>query len=346
MIFDVIIIGAGQAGLSMGYHLSKTTKRFIILDQGKRIGDVWRNRYDSLMLFTPRSFSSLPGMKMDGNPNEFPSKDEVADYLEQYADTFDLPIQLETEVLSLRKGGETFSIESSKGTLHSKEVIIATGPFQTPAIPPIYKNLSNDVYQVHSSAYRNPSQLQAGNVFVIGGGNSGAQIAVELAKTKEVHFSVSQNIRYLPLSFLGHSIFWWFDRLGILKATRNSFIGNRIRSKGDPIFGYDLKHLLHEKKITLHPRTQGCSGSMVKFQDEQQVEVQNVIWATGFSSNYDWIQIPSVCDNAGKPMHNQGITNIKGLYFLGRPWQHKRGSALLLGVGEDAEFIVNHLQGR
>ncbi|CAH0345315.1 NAD(P)/FAD-dependent oxidoreductase [Bacillus sp. CECT 9360] len=343
MNFDVIIIGVGQAGLSMGYQLSKTSKRFLILDQGKRVGDVWRYRYDSLILFTPRSYSSLPGLKMGGNLNGLPSKDEVADYLEQYAYTFDLPIQLETEVLSLRKEGETFSIESSKGTLHTKEVIVATGPFQTPAIPLISKKLSKDVCQLHSSDYHNPSQLKDGNVLVIGGGNSGAQIAVELTKTKEVHLSVSENIRYLPLSFLGHSIFWWFDRMGILKAKRNSFIGRKIRSKGDPIFGYNLKQFLNEKKITLHPRTKDCIGNIIQFRDQHELEVQNVIWATGFSSNYDWIQIPTVCDKTGNPIHNRGMTNIKGLYFLGQPWQHKRGSALLLGVGEDAEFITNQL---
>jgi putative flavoprotein involved in K+ transport len=342
-MFDVIIIGAGQAGLSMGYHLLKQTNNFLIIDQSKQIGDSWKNRYDSLVLFTTREFSSLPGLQMKGDSQGFPTKNEVVEYLDLYARTFELPIQMETNVQSLEKQENTFLIKTNKEIMHSKQVIIATGPFQLPSIPSISKNLSNNVYQVHSSAYKNASQLLPGNAIVVGGGNSGAQIAVELSVSREVHLSISKDIRFLPLSFFGKSIFWWFKKLGILNATAESFIGKRIRGNGDPIFGNELKHLHLDQRIILHPRTIHCDQETFQFEDQQKIEVKNVIWATGFKSSYEWINISRVLDKTGNPVHSRGITQIEGLYFLGLPWQHKRGSALLLGVGEDAAYIANQL---
>lgn len=343
IVLDAVIVGAGQAGLAMGYHLSRLNKNFIIIEKGERIGATWQNRYDSLVLFTPRALSSLPGLQMEGPPQGLPTKNEVADYLQLYAEIFSLPVHLKTEVLSVEKTGSSFKITTTEKAYSAKQIIVATGPFQSPAVPALSKKLSMEVQQLHSSEYKNTAQLKKGNVLVVGGGNSGAQIAVELAASKEVHFSVGKKPRFLPLSLFGKSIFWWFKRSGLLNARKNSVIGTKIRSNGDPIFGYELKRLIRNKKIILHSRTISCHGNMIVFQNQQKLNVQNVIWATGFSSSYDWLRIPEVFDSTGTPIHNRGITAVKGLYFLGLPWQHKRGSALLLGVGEDAEFLASQL---
>lgn len=342
-MLDVLVIGAGQAGLAMGYHLSKQKKKFVILEKEKRIGATWQKRYDSLVLFTPRAFSSLPGLQMEGPPQGFPSKNEVTAYLQLYATKFSLPIHLETDVLAVENIDSAFKIKTSKIEYWAKQVIVATGPFQSPAIPAMSQKLAADVCQLHSSEYKNASQLKSGNVLVVGGGNSGAQIAVELAAFKEVHLSVSKNPQFLPLTLLNKSIFWWFKYSGLLNATKDSIVGEKIRTKGDPIFGYDLKRLIRDKKIIMHPRAVSCQQDLFIFQNQQQLNVQNVIWATGFSSVYNWLQIPGVLDHHGNPIHKKGITAVKGLYFLGLPWQRKRGSSLLLGVGEDAEFLADQL---
>ncbi|MGX2959691.1 flavin-containing monooxygenase [Peribacillus sp. JNUCC 23] len=344
IILDAIVIGAGQAGLSMGYWLSKSDNRFIIIDGGTRIGDTWRKRYDSLTLFTPRCLSSLPGLTLKGNPQGFPTKDEVADYLEQYALAFDLPTQMETEVIVMEKKNDIFFLTTTKGTFRARQVIIATGPFQTPFIPEIAGNLSPQVFQIHSSWYRKPSQLKKGNTVIVGGGNSGAQIAVELAATRKVYLSVGQKLRHFPLSILGKSTFWWFDLLGILKAKRDSKIGKTIRNAGDPIFGFELKKFTRDGSITILPRTIKCEGHSLGFLGNEKLEVQNIIWATGFKSSYSWIQIPNVCDDMSNPFHHRGLSKVKGLYFLGRPWQQNRGSALLTGIGEDAKYLAAVMQ--
>ncbi|USK62469.1 flavin-containing monooxygenase [Peribacillus asahii] len=339
MILDAIVVGAGQAGLSMGYWLSKSNYRFIIIDGRTRIGDTWRKRYDSLTLFTPRCLSALPGLALKGKPQGFPTKDEIADYLEQYALTFDLPIQMETEVISMDKQDDIFFLTTTKGTFQTRQVTIATGPFQTPFIPEIAKNLSPKVFQIHSSSYREPSQLKSGNTVIVGGGNSGGQITVEIASKKKVFLSVGQKPRYLPLSIFGKSTFWWFNQIGLLKVNRDSIIGQKIRSVGDPIFGFELKNYIRDGKITILPRTIKCEEQTLRFLGGEELEIQNIIWATGFKSSYHWIQIPYACDERGNPIHHRGVSNVAGLYFLGRPWQNNRSSALLTGVGSDAEYL-------
>lgn len=345
-MLDVVIVGAGQAGLAMGYWLSKsqTPKKFLIIDKVSRVGEVWRKRYDSLVLFTPRAYSSLPGLALEGNGHEFPTKNEIADYLENYAIHFNLPIQLETEVQKVEEEKEFFSVYTNKGTFHSKQVVVASGPFRTPFIPTINKNLCPEILSIHSSEYKNSSQLQPGNVLIVGGGNSGAQIAAELSESREVHLSVGQKVRYFPLTIFRKSSFWWFDKIGILKATNDSWVGEKIQKSGDPIFGFELKKLVKERKVQLHPRTVSIINKLVKFADNQELDVQNIIWATGFKEDYSWIHIEGIINEVGKPIHNRGITNKKGFYFLGLPWLHKRGSSLLLGVGEDAEFLIKTIE--
>ncbi|MGG1397615.1 NAD(P)/FAD-dependent oxidoreductase [Bacillus salipaludis] len=344
MEYDVVIIGAGQAGLSMGYFLKQSGISFLILDNQSRAGDVWRNRYDSLVLFTPRLYSSLPGLPLGGDPSGFPTKDEIADYLEQYAQTFDLPIRFNIDIQKIRKENNIFAISTNKLTIKTKRIVIATGPFHTPRIPPFAKVFSNELTQLHSSEYKDQSQLQEGPVLVVGGGNSGAQIAVELSENNETYLSVSQKIRFMPLKFAGKSIFWWFDKLGILRADRHSFIGKKIQSQGDPVFGYELKEKIKNRSVIVKSRTKSIHKNEIQFEDHTSIMVNNIIWATGFTPNYRWIEIPNLLNPNGEVNHKRGVTEIDGLFFLGLPWQHRRGSALLLGVGEDAEYLYKYIR--
>lgn len=343
MIYDVIIVGSGQAGLSMGYYLKQTKLTFLILDKGLTIGEAWRNRYDSLTLFTPVSYSSLPGLELDCMPNHYPTKDEIADYLTKYAETFSLPILLNTYISKLEKTTTNFLLTTNRGDYTAKQVVIATGPFQHPYIPEFSRLLSDQVLQLHSSNYKNPKQLKQGPALVVGGGNSGSQIAVELSNERNVYLSVGHKLKFLPQDLGNKSIFWWFDKLGILKIHTNSKFGEFLKEMPDPIFGYELKSLLKNGKITLKPRAKSVVNDHIVFEDNSKIEAANIIWSTGFKGNYGWIHTPSVFDKKGVPIHQRGVTSIRGLFFLGLPWQYRRGSALLQGVGRDAEYLMQQV---
>ncbi|MBS4196233.1 flavin-containing monooxygenase [Lederbergia citri] len=344
MVYDVVVIGGGQAGLAMGYYLRKTHLSFMILDSNESVGDAWRKRYDSLVLFTPRLYSSLPGLALDGDPSGFPTKNEIADYLERYAKTFNLPIQVKCKVTKVRKENNEYHIVTNDSKIKSKKVIIATGPFHTPRIPSFAKDLPKNVVQLHSSEYKNPSQLNRGSVLVVGGGNSGAQIAVELSDSHDTYLSIGHKIRFLPLSIGKKSFFWWCEKIGLLKANGDSFIGKKFKDKPDPIFGFELKERIKNNEVQLKTRTKSIKENVIQFEDLSTLKVQNVIWATGFNKDYSWIDIPNLFDGNGNIKHNRGITENTGLYFLGLPWQHRRGSALLLGVGDDAEYLAHHIE--
>ncbi|MCI2257218.1 NAD(P)/FAD-dependent oxidoreductase [Domibacillus sp. PGB-M46] len=343
-MYNTVIIGAGQAGLAMAYHLKRLDQPFILLDRSEDIGGVWRSRYDSLTLFTPRMYSALPGLPLKGDPHGFPAKNEMAFYLKHYAEQFHFPVHLQTEVESVWKERDCFRIQTNGQTYEASSLIIASGPFQTPFIPNFAQKLSTDVLQMHSSQYKNPAGLSEGNVLVVGGGNSGAQIAVELSKTRKTYLSVSQKLRFLPLKIGKRSIFWWLDKTGVLDAPSDSWVARKIRSSGDPIFGSELKHALISGAVVQKSRTTGARGTVIQFQDGSTIEVQNIIWSTGFVSDYAWLKVKGVLNDKGHPVHQRGITPMKGLYFLGLPWQVRRGSALLQGVGEDARYIAEHIQ--
>ncbi|MGG6447679.1 flavin-containing monooxygenase [Pseudobacillus badius] len=345
-MYNTVVIGAGQAGLAMGYYLRQLKQPFIILDKGLEVGAEWSKRYDSLVLFTPRMYSSLPGLILKGDPQGFPTKDEIANYLKIYAENFQLPIQLQTEVTRVYKKKSDFYIETSQGEFKAANVVVAIGPFQKPRIPDFARNLSSDIVQLHSSQYKNPTDLQKGNVLVVGGGNSGAQIAVELSKERQTYLSVSQKMKFLPLKIGNKSIFWWLDKVGILKASRNSWIGRKLQANGDPIFGFELKEALGKESIILKSRAVNSKERTIQFQDQSMLELQNIIWATGFMSDYSWLDIKGALNDIGKPIHSRGKTEISGLYFLGLPWQHRRGSALLQGVGDDAQYVMQNIQAR
>jgi len=342
-MLDTIIIGGGQAGLAAAYYLKQNSRNFIILDLHKEVGDSWRNRYDSLHLFTPRMFNSLPTIPFSGDPQGFPHKDEVADYLKNYARQMGLPIQGNTQVFSLKKRSGVFKLTTSRGHFTSKNVVVATGPFQKPFIPSIQEQVGDGVVQLHSSHYRNSKQLKKGVVLVVGAGNSGAQIACELAKTHEVHLSASSDIRYKPLHMFGKSTFWYFDKLGFLTANQESMLGRWLYNQPEQIYGKELKRLINKGSIQLHSRTVKVSNQEVYFQNEvDAIYIDNLIWATGFKHDHGWVEINEAFHN-GHIAHQEGVSVVNGLYYIGLPWQTSRGSALLGWVKYDAKRIIDHL---
>jgi putative flavoprotein involved in K+ transport len=342
-MYDVIVIGAGQAGLAMGYYLKKRNVSFLILDKASEIGESWRKRYDSLTLFTPRAYSALPGLPLSGDQGQYPNKNEIRDYLLHYAKTFSLPIEGNTYIEKLDQIEAGFILSTNRGDYRSKAVVVATGPFQVPTIPRFSKDLSRGILQLHSAEYKNPNQLIEGPTLVVGGGNSGAQIASEIGDNRQVYLSVSHSLRFLPQDVWNKSIFWWFDKLGLLKANVNSKLGDIVKNMPDPIFGFELKEKIKLGKVTLKTKATSADGSWVRFQDGSRIEVKNIIWCTGYQTDYSWINLPSIFDEKGLPIQERGITSQKGLYFLGMPWQYRRGSALLQGVGTDAKYIANQL---
>lgn len=344
-MYDTIVIGAGQAGISIGYYLKQTDQKLIILDKSQGVGESWKERYDSLVLFTTRMYSSLPGMHLEGEKNGFPSKDEIVAYLKKYVERFDIPIQLQTDVISVLKSKNYFLIKTNQGEYQSKNLVIATGPFHTPNIPSISKGLADNINQLHSSQYKNSKQLVHGNVLVVGGGNSGAQIAVELSKERVTYLACSNKLVYLPLMIGKRSIFWWFDKLGVLHASHTSILGKFIQKKDDPIFRYELKHAIKQREIMLKTRVVAGKQNEIIFKDSSSLEVNNIIWATGFRNPLKWINIKGVLNKEGRIIHHRGVSPVEGLYFIGLPWQHRRGSALLQGVGNDAEYIVKQING-
>lgn len=342
--FDVIVVGAGQAGLAMGYDLKRNHRSFCILESNQRVGDSWRKRYDSLVLFTPRVYSQLPGMNASRDPHTYPTKDDIAADLEAYAHRYALPIHFQTTVHSLEKRDGRFILKTNRGTYQANKVVISTGPFQQPWIPPFAEQLYPDIVQMHSSSYRNPNQLQDGNLLIVGAGNSGAQIAVECAKYRQTFLSVSRPLKFMPLQIFGKSIFWYYEKLGLMDAPTTSKKGAWLKKQPEIIYDLHLKTVLKNGDITLKSKAiSTTSGHDIAFDDGTRLEVQNIIWATGFQSDYHWIQIPDVLDATGQPKHKRGVSPVDQLYFLGLPWLSCRGSALLGWVGKDAQALMQYL---
>ena len=339
---DVIVIGAGQAGLAMGYFLARQGRRFAILDGGDSIGAAWRERWDSLVLFTPRRYDALPGLPFPGDPDGYPTRDEVTAYLERYADTFELPVELGSTVRSLTAADGRFVAEVGDRRIEADQVVVATGPFQAPNVPALADGLAPEVVQMHSTGYRRPGDLPEGTVLVVGGGNTGFQIAQELSATRPVHLAVGSRQKPLPQRLLGRDLFWWLTKLGLLRTSVESRMGRRMRER-DFLIGSSPRAARRRFGVDLKPRLVGVSGRTASFADGAEVDVDAVVWATGFRPDYSWIGLP-VTDSDGRVRHRRGVTDAPGLYFLGLTWQHTRGSALLGWVRDDAEFLAERIE--
>jgi putative flavoprotein involved in K+ transport len=341
---EVVVVGGGQAGLAIGYHLARQGRDFTILEAAAEPAAAWRQRWDSLRLFTPARYDSLPGLAFPGDPNRYPSRDDVAAYLTDYARHFGLPVELDSPVRAIRKTGDRYLIELDDRAYEADQVVVATGPFQVPFVPPIAERLGPEVVQLHSTAYRSPDALPGGRVLVVGGGNTGFQIAEELSGTREVHLSIGSRQTPLPQRILGRDLFWYLDTTGLIRKTTDSRIGRRMAGR-DTLIGSTPWGLRRRHGVEFHGRAVDAAGSTVTFSDGTKLRVEAVIWATGFWIDHSWIHVP-VFDDDGRLVHRRGVTESPGLYFLGLSWQHTRGSALLGWVKDDAEHIAQQIDSR
>lgn len=346
--YETVVVGSGQAGLAAGYHLAAHDADFLILSDERRLGDNWRKRWDSLRLFTPARYSGLPGMPFPATPEYLADKDDVADYLERYAERFDLPVRLGARVTNLSWNGERFSIYTapSEPVIEADNVVVATGAFQRPRVPAIATELSPSIRQLHSSQYHNPFELPDGPALVVGAGNSGAQIALELAQSRKVWLA-GRNTGHVPRRFLGRDIFDWIWPLAE-RATTTTRLGRRMRAKvrsgGDALIGIPERDLLGAG-ITRVARIEAARGGLPMYGDIV-IEPSVVVWCTGFAPEYSWIDLPVFGDD-GFPRHDRGVVpEAPGLFFLGLRFQHRLNSSLIGGAGHDAAFIAEAIEQR
>ncbi len=342
---DVLIVGGGQAGLAMGYHLGRRQIPFSIVDAGPEAGHTWRSRWDSLMLFTPSQYDGLPGTPFPAPVDVYPGKDGVASYLRSYAESLASPIRWGRAVTSLTREDDGFVATMGEERFRTRSAVVATGPFQVPFIPGVARDADPALPQIHSAEYRNPDGLPAGPVLVIGGANSGCQIARELAASRPVELAVGRRQPVVPQRILGRDVWWWGEKLGISRASLDSRLGRRL-SRRDPIIGEGPRKLARQAGVRLCPRVDAVDGRTVRFSDGTTAEPSAIVWATGFRSDFSWIDVPGVLDERGQPVHRRGVTEAAGLYFLGLTWQWTRGSALLGWVGQDAAFLADRISSR
>jgi putative flavoprotein involved in K+ transport len=342
-LLDVVVIGGSQAGLATAWQLARRNLRFVVLDAGPELGDTWRSRWDSLTLFTPTQYDALPGMAFPGPPDTYPGKDAVAGYLQDYTAAFNLPVRLNSRVTRLGQTAEGFEIRTQDEVLRARQVVVATGPFQVPFVPPAAQRLDDSVTQLHSAGYRNPRALPPGPGLVVGGGNSGFQIAEELAATRQVDLSIATRAPILPQRLGGKDLFWWLTRLGLMRVTAESRLGRRMSSR-EFIIGSSRRRL-RAAGVRFRPAVASADGRTVRFADGTSLDAEVVIWATGYRSDYSWIHIPGVTHDR-QVAHRRGVTEVPGLYFLGLSWQHTRGSALLGFINEDAAYLADRIAAR
>ena len=344
MVLDVIVVGAGQAGLATGYFLRQTGLSFRLFDRARRIGDSWRHRYDSLVLFSARTYSSLPGSPMDGEPEGYPGKDEMADYLERYAQACGLPRSLGEGIVRLDRRADHFVGCTSRGRqITSRAVVVATGAFQRSVIPPFASHLAPGVLQLGGDAYRNPGQIPRGRVLVVGGGATGRQIAFELARSHDVCLSLGRRVTITPQRLFGRDVTAWSDRLGLLRADKATAIARFVRSH-DSFPGLHLRSgALQRRGVRIRPRTMGPTSDGCLFADGSAGVFDAVIWAIGYRDDSSWLHIPEAVDDAGNHIEDRGVSSVPGLFYVGRSWQTSRASALLCGVGDDAARVVDRV---
>ena len=351
--FETIIIGGGQAGLATGYQLARLGRPFVILDASDRVGDSWRHRWDSLRLFTPARYDSLPGMSFPAPDLSYPTKDQTAGYLEAYAANFDLPVRTGVRVDRLFKEEGRFVATAGGLRFEADNVVVASGAYHTPRVPDFARKLDPAIVQLHSSQYRGPSQLREGGVLVVGAGNSGAEIAVELSRHHRTWLSGRDTGQEptragsLPDRLLMPIMWFLASRVANVKTP----IGRKVRDRFlDPPRGIPLGRVRRKDftaaGIERVPRTAEVRDGYPVLEDGRILDVSNVIWCTGFVPDFSWIDLP-ILDRNGFPIHTRGVVESQpGLYFMGLLFLSTLSSALLGGVGRDAEHIANHLSTR
>jgi putative flavoprotein involved in K+ transport len=348
---QTVVIGGGQAGLSVGYHLARRGLPFVILDANERIGDAWRGRWDSLRLFTPARFDGLAGLPFPAPPDAFPTKDEMADYLAAYAARLELPVRTGVRVDGLSRRGERFLVTAGDLRLEAEQVVVAMSDWQRPHVPPFAGELDPGIVQLHSGAYRNPAQLRDGGVLVVGAGNSGAEIAVEVARGHPTWLSgrhpghVPFRIERGPARLLVRPLFRVvFHRVLTVDTPIGRKLRPRLLAHGMPLIRVKPADL-DAAGIARVPRTVGVRDGMPRLEDGRALEVANVVWSTGFRPGFGWIDLPVFGED--EPLHERGVVaGAPGLYFVGLTFLCAASSSMIHGVGRDAERIVDAIAAR
>ncbi len=343
-MLDFIIIGAAQAGLSMAYELKKLGKNYLVLDKENEIGASWLKRWDSLTLFTPSEFNNLKGMDFPKPKGHYPNKYEVAHYFEAYVEKFELPIQFNTLVTEIQDKTGYFIIKHEDGYYEAEQVIVATGPFHIPYTPPFHTKIDDSIIQIHSDHYKNPSQLKEGKAMVVGAGDSGYQILDEVSKTnRDVYFSGDTDVKTLPQEFLGKTLWWWFTKTGYLSFSKESWLGKKISKSKQPVIGVDVEGILKRPNVIPVGKTLDAKQNTIITDNARLDDVETIIWATGYRPKFDWIEGLEL-DKEGYPVHQRGVSNVEGLYFIGLPWLHTRASATLGGIQKDADYLGGYIK--
>lgn len=351
---ETVVIGGGQAGLSVGYHLQRQGAEFLILDAHERTGDQWRRRWDSLRLFTPARFSGLDGMPFPSHPDHFPTKDEFADYLESYARRFALPIRYGARVDRVSREADLFTVEAGESVYLARNVVVAMANYQRPSIPSFSVDLDPDIVQLHSSEYRNANQLPPdGDVLVVGSGNSGAEIALELSRGRRV-FIAGRYPGHMPFDVAGPTGRAFLVRF-VLKfvfhrvLTVATPIGRKLRTKlisrSGPLIRTKAKHLASAGVERL-PRIEGVAHGLPQLADGSTLNVSAVVWCTGYRPGFEWLDLP-LQSEGHEPEHRRGLVDeIPGLNFVGLHFLYALSSAMIHGVGRDAERTAGIIAGR
>ena len=350
---QTVVIGAGQAGLSVGYHLARRGLSFVILDANARVGDNWRKRWDSLRLFTPARYDGLAGMAFPASPTAFPTKNEMADFLESYAARFKLPIRNGVKVERLSRHGRGYLVSAGNQTIGADHVVVAMSNYQSPHVPGFSKELDPGVMQMHSIDYRNPSQLQEGAVLIVGGGNSGAEIAIEAARGHQVWMS-GRDTGQVPFrisSLIGRTILVRVVLRGLFHhvLTVDTPMGRKVRpkvlSKGGPLIRTRSRDLA-AAGVERIPRVSGVKDGKPVLEDGRALDPRNVVWCTGFHPGFSWIDLP-VFDADGRPKQERGMAiDQPGLYFVGLHFLYAFSSTMIHGVGRDADRVASTIEDR
>lgn len=348
---DTLVIGGGQSGLAVGYHLLQREVPFLIVDANKKTGDSWRNRWDSLRLFTPNRFNSLPGMPIPGDDWGFPTKDELADYLESYAHRFELPIRHGIEVDRLTSEGDRFVATAGELEFEAENVVVAMATHQRPKVPSFASELDPRIFQVHAAEYENPAQLRAGDVLVVGVGNSGAEIAMELTGDRQVWLSgrSTGQMPFRPAAMSGQLLMPLAKTVMTKVLSTSTPIGRRARpkflSKGMPLLRVKKRDLARAG-VERVGRTVAGSDGYPQLDDGRVLDVGNVVWCTGFEPGFSWIDLP-VFDADGAVDHERGVVDkVPGVYFIGLKFLHSALSDALVAVGTDSRYIADRITKR
>jgi putative flavoprotein involved in K+ transport len=351
---QTVIIGSGQAGLSVGYHLARRGLPCVILEANERIGDQWRRRWDSLRLFTPACYDGIPGMPFPAEPFSFPTKDQMADYLEGYAAHFGLPVRTGVKVDRVSRRGDAFLVTAGEHRFEAEQVVVAMATYQRPRVPPFAKDLDRSIVQLHSSEYRNPTQLRGGRVLITGAGNSGAEIALELSRAGHPVVLAGPDTGHVPFRIDGTAARLFLTRLVLRLVfhhvlTLSTPVGRTLRpkivAKGGPLIRVKPKDLA-AVGVERVPRIAGVERGRPVLDDGRALDVANVIWCTGFQPGFSWIDLP-VFGEHGEPIHDRGVVpSVPGLYFVGLHFLYAMSSTMIHGVGRDAEHIARSIAAR